>query len=296
MAREKVIDYSDFVIPYLSIHYRRILMYSLPAFEYSRKGHNILHLNSPEKLKAYTSGTLTKGAAKRLKNALELLVDISPNQKFTRPSDMKQFNFRLTFATFTLPSPQGEITDTQIVKECLAPMIQVMRRRWGMKHYVWRAEKQKNGNLHFHITTNRFIPYDQMRDEWNKAVNNLGFVDRFAVVHGHRHPNSTDIHSVRKVRDIAAYMVKYMSKEVPENLKVSCKQWDCSTNLKGVKRPTFEIDTAIWDSLQDIIEDGNSKHTTGDRYWIVKQGGADIREKLSEALQLANKEFLESIK
>lgn len=296
MSREKVIDYSDFVIPYLSIHYRRLLMYSLPAFEYSRKGHNILHLTSPEKLKAYTSGTLTAGAAKRLKNALELLVDISPQQKFRRPSDMKEFTFKLTFATLTLPSPQGDVTDTQIVKESLAPMLQGMRRRWGMKHYVWRAEKQKNGNLHFHITTNRYIPYDELRNQWNRYINRLGFVDRFYDKHGHRHPNSTDIHSVRKVRDIAAYMVKYMSKEVPEGLKVTCKQWDCSSNLKGVKRPTFEIDTVIWDSLQEIIEDSNSKHITGDRYWIVKQGGNDIREKLSEALQLANKEFLESIK
>lgn len=296
MAREKVIDYSDFVIPYLSLQHNRLLMYSLPAFEYSRKGHNILHLTSPEKLKAYTSGMLTAGAAKRLKQALELLVDLSPVQKFTRPSDMKQFNFRLTFATFTLPSPQAEITDTQIVKECLAPMLQIMRRRWGMKHYVWRAEKQKNGNIHFHVTTNRYIPYDQMRDEWNRCLNKLDFIDRFEKKHNHRHPNSTDIHSVRKVRDIAAYMVKYMSKEVPENLRVSCKQWDCSKNLKGVKRPTFEIDTEIWNNLQELFEQTDLRHITGDRYWIVKEKGKDIRERLSEGLQIANKEFIESLR
>lgn len=296
MAREKVIDYSDFVIPYLSLHHNRLLMYSLPAFEYSRKGHNIQHLVSPGVLKAYTSGMLTAGAAKRLKHALELLVDLSPVQKFTRPRDMKQFNFRLTFATFTLPSEQGDVTDSCIVKDVLSPMLQVMRRRWGMKHYVWRAEKQKNGNIHFHVTTNRYMPYDQMRDEWNRCLNKLDFINRFESKHGHRHPNSTDIHSVRKVRDIAAYMVKYMSKEVPENLKVSCKQWDCSKNLKGVKRPTFEIDTEIWNSLKDIIENNNYKHITGDRYWIVRENGADIRKRLSEELQLANKEFLESMR
>lgn len=271
-------------------------MYELPAFTRRCIGHNHLHFVGEEKAVAYKSGTLSKGAAKRLKNALELLVDVSPVQKFTRPSDMKQFNFRLTFATLTLPSPQGEITDSQIVKECLAPMLQVMRRRWGVRHYVWRAEKQKNGNLHFHVTTNRYMPYDQMRDEWNKCVNSLGFVDRFQKKHGHGHPNSTDIHSVRKVRDIAAYMVKYMSKETPENLQVSCKQWDCSSNLRGVKRPTFELDTEIMNHLHKLFEQANIKHITGDRYWIVREVGSDIREKLSERLQLANNEFIESLK
>lgn len=270
-------------------------MYELPAFARRRMGGAAYNFFSDGEKVAYNTGSLSAGAAKRLKRALELLVDVSPVQKFVRPSDMKQFNFKLTFATFTLPSSQGSITDTQIVKECLGPMLQVMRRRWGMRHYVWRAEKQKNGNLHFHITSNRYMPYDQMRDEWNKCVNSLGFVDRFESKHGHRHPNSTDIHSVRKVRDIAAYMVKYMSKETPEKLQVTCKQWDCSVNLKGVTRPTFELDAEIWQCLEGFLAKSNVDHITGERYWIMKQTDGDIRESLSDELIQANKEFLESI-
>jgi len=295
MPYEKSLIGSDLMIPYVALHYRKLVMYELPAFARRRMGGAAHNFFSDGEKVAYTSGSLSKGAAKRLKRALELLVDVSPTKTFIKPSTMQKFQFKLTFATLTLPFEQGDITDTRIVHECLGPMLRKMRRRWGMRHYVWRAEKQKNGNLHFHITSNVYMPYDQLRDEWNRCLNELSFIDQFEKKHGHRHPNSTDIHSVRKVRDIAAYMVKYMSKETPEHLKVTCKQWDCSVNLKGVTRPTFEIDTEIWSHLSQLIEKTGIVSNVGDRWWIVKDTAKDIRESLSEKLKIANEEFIRSI-
>ncbi|MFQ5865594.1 MAG: hypothetical protein ACE5IW_10230 [bacterium] len=81
-----------------------------------------------------------------------------------------------------------------------------------MKYYLWRAEAQANGNIHFHVACDKYIPWWQLRHYWNKVQNNLGYIDRFEEKHGHRDPNSTDIHSVKKIRNLGAYLSKEISK------------------------------------------------------------------------------------
>jgi len=147
-------------IPYVSIQHKKLVTYSIPVERNSSRRHSFADNKSEVHQQAYKSGTLTKGARKRLKASIELLIDISPKKWFTVPSTGKRFQFQITFLTLTLSSSQGNIADKTIVKTLLEPLLQQLRRKYKCKSYVWRAEKQKNGNLHFHITTNQYIPYD----------------------------------------------------------------------------------------------------------------------------------------
>jgi len=151
----------------------------------------------------------------------------------------------LKFVTLTLSSPQIH-SDVEIKKKCLNQFLIEMREKYKMKHYVWKAEKQENGNLHFHIIIDVYINYQDIRYTWNRCQNSLGYVDRFrermkklglngyceimkitqpdtsivkfkerylkGLLADFRQPPSTEIRQVLKVRNARAYFGKYFSK------------------------------------------------------------------------------------
>ena len=48
-----------------------------------------------------------------------------------------------------------------------------------MTDYVWKAELQKNQNIHFHLTTNIFIHHATIRTLWNNCINRLGYISEY---------------------------------------------------------------------------------------------------------------------
>lgn len=283
-------------IPFVSIQHKKLVTYSIPVERNSSKRYSLANHRSEGVNVAYNTGKLSHGARKRLKSSIELLIDISPKKWFTVPSTGKRFQFQITFLTLTLSAPQGDITDKTVVKTLLEPFLQTLRRKYKCKSYVWRAEKQKNGNLHFHITTNQYIPYDTVRDDWNRCQNKLGFINQFSAKYGHSNPNSTDIHSVRGVRDLARYMVKYMSKEVPESQIVTCKQWDCSKDLKMRENICLEIDNEVHSQLSAIQHTTGVRTHLGDRYMLIEMRGFDIRTIIPEAWKKLYRDFLDRVR
>lgn len=256
-------------IPILQIRPSMLLAYEIPAERPTKrdKGHQS-KLELFKSVAAY-SGLINTNSQKKLKHAINLLVAISKWKTAFNPETNSEFKFKVNFITLTLPGPQGTISDKTIKKECLDVWLKMAKRRWKLGSYVWRAERQHNGNIHFHFITDTFIPYDQLRDSWNERVNRLGFIDRFEAKHGHRNPNSTDVHAVQKIAKLAAYVCKYMAKGSPtpqqviaqapwakprmilkpnkrsakfkrllsiEEQRIDGKIWDCSTNLKAKDR------------------------------------------------------------
>lgn len=251
--------------PVLQIRPFGLLAYDRIEYTGSRK-HSADHspLKNLKGKEAY-AGLLSSGSKKRLRRAIQLICAIAEPKKAMNFKLNKEFTFRLNFITLTLPGPQGAITDREIHKRCVDPWLKKAKRRFKLRSYIWRAERQGNGNLHFHLVTDTYIPYDQLRDTWNDNLNALGFIDRFEKKHGHRHPNSTDVHAIKQVRNLAAYFSKYMAKgekcfedlvaQPPfrkakmaigkkslqahykriltrEESKIGGRVWDCSANLK----------------------------------------------------------------
>lgn len=75
-----------------------------------------------------------------------------------------------TFVTLTLPATQQH-SDIELTTYLLNPFFVYARKFFKVRHYVWKKELQQNGNLHFHIITDRFIDCDCLRREWNKLLN-----------------------------------------------------------------------------------------------------------------------------
>jgi hypothetical protein len=191
--------------------------------------------NSGKKKTVFGHCTKAKGdvsakAAKRIAKYLELLYDAAKLKRIYSKKSEKCYYYRLGFLTLTLPSLQQH-TDNQIHDQCFQPFIKAISRKEACFLYIYKAETQKNGNLHYHITTNTFLHKDFINLKWNQYINRLGYVDRY----GKPNPPSTEIRAVKSNKDLAIYLAKYISKNDDERRKVSIKTWDCSAMLKSVK-------------------------------------------------------------
>lgn len=183
------------------------------------------------------SGTVTSGSVKRMRKAISLLIQKSPVRKIFNPVVNKTHDFSIGFVTLTL-ADQGKDTALDVYKKCLAPWLKWARYK-GMRDYVWKAELQKRGTLHYHIAINVFLHYQIIQDKWNYYQKKAGYLDDFAMRHKHFRPNSVDIHAVQKVGNVEAYITKYLIKG--GGGKIKGKIWDCSKELKAAKYYTTEL-------------------------------------------------------
>lgn len=194
----------------------------IPCFEKRKSRAPLIFAEPNENLRVNSpNGEISKKANKHIKNAVNWLVASTKLKRVYRKSDNKHFFFRIAFFTLTLPSKQLH-TDNEIKKKVLQPFITYARMRWKMSNYVWRAESQKNGNIHFHFTTDIFIHHAELNRIWNLQLLKLGYIGG---------KPSTEIHAVKNVKNLGAYLAKYLGKNDEQRRKITGKLWSCSYSL-----------------------------------------------------------------
>jgi hypothetical protein len=152
----------------------------------------------------------------------------------------------ITFVTLTLSSKQ--MNDDNFIKRfMLGSFVKKIKDNESVENYFWRAEPQKNGNIHFHIITDTYIPYNNIRTYWNRIQEKFGYIKPFIEKFGHNNPNSTDIHKVKEVKNVSAYLCKYVAKkdEEKESRKIEGRIWGCSDNLKELKVFRKEVEISM---------------------------------------------------
>lgn len=215
------------------------------------------------------TGKVTAFARKRLKRAIQLLVASAVEKEAINFKTGKLFKFKVNFITLTLPAPQRNVTDKEIKRYCLDNWIKRAKRKHKLGSYVWRAERQKNGNLHFHIITDTYIHYSRIQSDWNSLLSRFHFIDEFYNKHGHRNPNSTDVHSVTKIKNLTQYFIKYMTKSEKDNESIEGKIWDCSKNLKTKENCEFEFDNETRDFWTLLMTDEKLEKKTDPNFTLV---------------------------
>ena len=313
-------------IPMVRVHPDMITIYSSVMWPNGRPQRKIKD-NSAIAAFDYTkkptySGTICSHSRKRLRKALNLLVAQAEWKTALMFKSNREFQFKVNFVTLTLPAAQGDVSDRYLKSKCLDPWIKTMKRRHGLRSYVWRAERQFNGNLHFHVTTDTYLPFDSLRDVWNHQLSKCRIMHDHISKHGHAHPNSTDVHSVQAIKNIAAYMVKYMSKTSKEHLRdvnkkrallgkspidpskhpfrkvphqpewdspIDGKVWDCSQNLKRKDSCTSVIDNSIDRDLCMIADSVPDQCLSSEYCFMIYFRGAPPESFIQgELLQLWN--------
>ena len=214
-------------------------------------------------------GKVSAGAKKRIKKAVQTLLAVSPPQTVIHPQLEHPIRFRLNFITLTLPSAQGSIDDRQITKSALEPFLLFLRRKHKFKSYIWKAERQANGNIHYHITSNKFIFYQEVQDEWNFRMKGLGLLSEFQKKHGHWNAPSTEVKAVKKVDQIERYLQKYIMKDQKDDAVINGKVWDCSLNLKSVPWPFDVIDSRKAHDLDLLCKHLKDQIISDERFQVI---------------------------
>lgn len=124
--------------------------------------------------------------------------------------NVKKWWFRLAFITLTLSDTQAH-TDDYIKEHMLQPFLYWLQRYYNCS-YVWKAETQINGNIHFHITVDQFVPWKSVRAKWNKILAKHNYCKVLQDGSNDKGDSATQIKAVlnekKCAKDIANYVAK----------------------------------------------------------------------------------------
>lgn len=211
---------------------------------------------SIQREKAY-SGKLSTGSRKRLSRSLHILSEMTPKRRIYNEVSKRAMYFHLSMITLTVPSNDRLLTPKQGNKLLLREFLRWMVRTKKSKGYVWKCEHTKAGQIHYHIIQNVFISYSEIRDKWNYLLNKNGLLDSYYKEHGHRNANSTDVHAVKRVKNITSYFMSYLKAEKNDKDETEGKIWDCSQNIKNGKYWTEPPDEETNRNIQKGIKSGS---------------------------------------
>jgi hypothetical protein len=191
----------------------------------------------------------------RLRNAIYFLMITSPFHRVYCKKEKRHFTFKLNFITLTLSAEQQH-DDYYIKNKMLDVFLKWMKRK-GANNYVWRAETQANGRIHFHITTNCYIHWRSIRDKWNSIQQVHSYLNTYFDTFHSLDPNSTDVKAVKNEGKAIRYIAKYMGKVAPGRREIQGHSFGYSQPLSN---PKF-VFTAHEDSFR-IVGDYIRKMTT----------------------------------
>lgn len=200
------------------------------------------------------SGDLSRDSQRKIRKYAELIYSTAKNKKVISYRFPRGFHFKVNFITLTLPALQKH-SDRYILAKGLQPFIQAMKEKFNANIYLWKAERQnKNTNgIHFHITTNQFIPWKWIQIKWNRLLSKMkwfdndldetmNYIKQYQLNNDNlKQPNSTDVHAVKSKEGFGIYLSKYIAKTNKDAvdskgaLSIDCKIWDCSIKLKQFK-------------------------------------------------------------
>lgn len=197
------------VLPYVSIQPNKLTTY----LRYDQTGDHRDYKKSDllSTLDNRAHGLMSYKANKRVRLAIDWLCYLSKDKPLYAKEKKAHVTFKLNFLTLTLSSKQIH-TDNEIKAKLLNQFLTELRTKYNCSNYLWRAESQRNGNIHFHVVTDVFVPWRTLRTDWNRIQEKLGYVARYVEKTGKTDPNSTDVHSINKIRNLASYLSKYCSK------------------------------------------------------------------------------------
>lgn len=166
------------------------------------------------------TGTLSRGAASLMKMSMGYLAEISTPKRCKRNAFWDKFGnyhpayeFTMLQSFITLTLSQKQFHDDKWIKQnMLKNFVDALMKRYPGLSYVWRAETQKNGNIHFHFVTDHFIPICYINFIWNKIQYHYGYLNKYLAKHGHINAPSAEITKVKDKSTIKKYMRKYMVK------------------------------------------------------------------------------------
>lgn len=215
--------------------------------------------------KRFHNFKISEQSHKSIMQKINWLYFLAKSKSVKTLSGKEIYNFKINFITLTLPAMQEHPT-AEITTNCLNQFLTELKKIYKIENLVWRLEFQANGNVHYHIVTDTYIDYYVVLKHWNRVINKLGYVDRYAEKHSKmslneyvntynkggkvdfatmknryikgrsfnwKVPNSVDVKCVTSGKQIAFYISKYFSKK--EKSGAICNKLDTKENSMGLR-------------------------------------------------------------
>ena len=231
--------------------------------------------------KKKSSVNLSASSKKEIRDSIFSMYQLSKPRTVKSVNGKFIYNFRQSFVTLTLPSKQVH-SDVEI-KKCLNHFLTNIRRSFKVENYVWKAELQKNENIHFHLSFDKYIHFQAIRYYWLLAIKPLGYVDAYAAKWSNltiseyankrglsvaeavkpysqgvrskwQSPNCVDVSAVTTASSVSHYLSKYFAKNEDTELdgdRIAAfgKVWARSQSLSRLKyRHKF-----VWSDIKEFI-------------------------------------------
>jgi hypothetical protein len=246
---------------------------------------------------------MSRAMQRRVMDSVNWLIYSSPWKKIYSKKWHSWSEWKVGFITLTMPSSCVGVSLKDFNEKMLRPWLTNMQRNYGLKLYVWKCEQQENGVWHAHITMNTFLHKTMIMRTWNALMKRRGYLDAYYKDNGNYDPPSTKVHAVRKIRDIGAYIAKYISKNSFDSKMQAGRLWGCSYELSRVRDTraifgcTDDCSPLSW-MVKNIKEQKEilSKTTAGTkgkwlgnlffpkaRQWLVQELG-DIKNAFDDAV------------
>jgi hypothetical protein len=289
-------EYHNRVFAHVQLRHEQLLTYYTTEYIYTSNRTNNYDISQHVHDKSTYKGEVTEHAQRRIRKAIHKLLLLSPSKSFFNTVTGKVETMTVNFITLTIPQGENSKDAKLAYQLLLAPWLRTMRRKYHLSSYIWKAERQANESIHYHITTNIFIPYYIIRDEWNYLLSKHGYLKEYTEKYGKDCPNSTDVHKVYKIKDIAAYLSKYISKNEKDKAPIEGKVWDCSLDIKHFKLPSIEIDSSIGRDLIKMLESGEHREIDLGHSTLIKQVKTGRTNTYSTKIKQLHYEFIQSHK
>jgi hypothetical protein len=173
----------------------------------------------------------------------------------------------LAFYTISFPLNLSD----QICYKIFNTWLTRCRNKSGLKSYLWVAERQKNGTIHFHLLTNDFMKIklvngfmaSALKTEKKKGNEVLKEVDVEIY-------NGVDVKRVgNKKKGLITYLVKYISKN---DIRFYRLPWHCSRDVSRLFT-SINLDESDEEKILALLPDDKQKYTETYEMEFVKVTG-----------------------
>lgn len=187
--------------------------------------------NEKNLLEHKTKGVISEKSKKKLMTAIDWILYSAKKKSVFSMKTKSSFKFKVNFITLTIPPQQNGLVKEKKLKALINTWLTYHRKYSQLNNYVWKVEFHKDKRLHIHIAADTFIHYQSIRNSWNQILKRNGLLELHFAKFQTYDPNSTDVHSVKKVRKLGAYIAKYMSKQNEVDVNYSGRVWACCEKI-----------------------------------------------------------------
>lgn len=183
------------------------------------------------------AGILTEPVKRKILNKLDTWLSLVSCYNQNKVKKFQRKQTYITFLTVTLAEKQIK-SDKEIQKQVLSQYIDKLKYHFGIENYLWRAERQDNGNIHYHILLDRYADKQKLQNLWNKTLKKTGLLTEFARKNKHYNPPSTHVKALPSDQAAKKYFTKYAMKTEKQQ-QIHGRVWYASKSIINLKPLTL---------------------------------------------------------